>query len=83
MRELTMDEIGSVSGGLFDGDCNTDLGSYLLATAGLMLVSGPLSAVTAGLSWGYSAYGLQDCLDRYDLNYFTTVDQFGCHKTTS
>jgi len=83
MRELTMNEVSRVGGGFFDGECNVDLGSYLVATAGLMLISGPLSAVTAFLGWGFSTYGLQSCVDSYNTGYLTMIDEYGCHRISS
>jgi hypothetical protein len=50
MQTLTNEEIKSVGAGLYDGNCNLELASYVVATAGVAVTAGPVG-------WGLFALG--------------------------
>ena len=68
MRTLTENEIESVSGGLYGGQCNDQLVSYALANIGLVssVAGGPATFAVGVASWAYSVKSLNQCAGGYN-----------------
>jgi hypothetical protein len=61
MQTLTNEEIKSVGAGLYDGNCNLELASYVVATAGVAVTAGPVGWGLFALGWAFAAKSMHRC----------------------
>lgn len=61
MQLLTTQEIQSVGAGLYDGNCNLELASYIVATAGVAVAAGPIGWGFFAAGWALAATSMHRC----------------------
>lgn len=61
MQLLTNQEIQSVGAGVYDGNCNLELASYVVASAGVAVAAGPVGWGFFAVGWALAATGMARC----------------------